>query len=112
MRYSDKNKTTVDFIEIPGKDLKISGGFILYPSQQTFPLYDLAYKSEDSHIYCISIRFYILEKTQKGLAFKSNQHILSSKATYEPIDRLFNHFNDFKTKLRTFYRNIQLILLF
>ena len=99
MRYFKTGGLSVEFITIPGKDLKICGGFILFPSQQTFPLYDLAYKSEDSHIYCIAMRSYILNQAKTN--FYAEQHILSpsKKAKNHPIDKLIKHYGDFKQNL-------------
>ena len=97
MSYKNSGKN----LEFMIPDLQMNRGFFLFPSQQNFPIYEMTYKSEDSHIFCIAIRSEMVQKEKFETSFSSTQHLLSPNQTnlMHPIDKLFNHYADYQNKL-------------
>lgn len=93
LRYKGKGGPNITFEFGSLSNLSTAGGYFLFPSQETFPIYDIVYKDDDSHIYCIGIRSY---RCKKGdTKFPSKKEVLSPKN----IDKLYNNFQDYKKHL-------------
>ena len=84
MRYKGKGGPNITFEFGSMRHLSTAGGYFLFPSQEAFPVYDLAYKDDDSHIYYIGIRSY---------RFKEGDTKFTSK--YFLSDQLYNHFKNY-----------------
>jgi hypothetical protein len=95
-------KITFEFTSLD-HDLRTAGGYFIFPSQENFPVYNLVYKAFDSHIYCIAIRSYRLKEGKQS--FDGSKHVLSPEKVNltHPIDKLFNHYNEFKNSLGKFF---------
>ena len=97
LRYKKKGGPNITFEFGSMRHLSTAGGYFLFPSQEAFPVYDLAYKDDDSHIYYIGIRSYRFK--EGNTKFPPNKEVLSPKN----IDKLYSHFNDYKELLGNFF---------
>lgn len=99
--YDDIYRNVLRYTKIGGKHINFEFGplihlstasdYFLFTSQENFPVYDLAYKDKDSHIYCIGIRSYRLRK--------GHNKFTNVELSPTNIDKLYNHFQGFKENL-------------